>query len=151
MSVEFPTLLLRPAFTLVGSVAEGTKVGLGNELDIMVDFRGWSESDPLFTINPEDPFHLYASETCPAWMSPYFDGMGRFNQQKFKTHFIRAIDRAVRAIFRSGLNPPCLGECIPNSRGVSCRKGLNMNSRINRIWDGFDRILGPYSNRYYWS
>ena len=32
---------LKPKFMLVGSVSEGTRLGLANELDLTVNFQGW--------------------------------------------------------------------------------------------------------------
>ena len=39
--------LLKPKFTMVGSVPEGTRIGIGNELDITIEFEGWNENPPL--------------------------------------------------------------------------------------------------------
>ena len=44
--------LLKPTLTLVGSIAEGTRIGFSNELDIMVNFDGWNEQPP-FTVDEE--------------------------------------------------------------------------------------------------
>ena len=48
--------LLQPKFTLVGSIPEGTRIGIGNELDITIDFEGWKGNPPLMA--GVDPTHL---------------------------------------------------------------------------------------------
>ena len=49
--------LLKPKFTMVGSVPEGTRIGIGNELDITIEFEGWnSDSPPL--VAGIDAIHL---------------------------------------------------------------------------------------------
>ena len=50
---------LAPDLILVGSIAEGTRVKLANELDFLIRFEGWPE--PAFEFKGEDPFHLYRS------------------------------------------------------------------------------------------
>ena len=70
---------LSPRLKVVGSVAEGTRVLTGGDLDVSVDFEGWSDTNPPFRVNPSDPFHLYQNGLhCPKWMDAYFDktGMG---------------------------------------------------------------------------
>ena len=49
--------LLKPKFTLVGSIPEGTRIGIGNELDITIDFEGWKDNPPLMTSG--DSVYLY--------------------------------------------------------------------------------------------
>ena len=39
--------LLKPQFTLVGSIPEGTRIGIGNELDITIEFDGWRNNTPF--------------------------------------------------------------------------------------------------------
>ena len=39
--------LLKPRFSMVGSVPEGTRIGIGNELDITIEFEGWNDNPPL--------------------------------------------------------------------------------------------------------
>jgi hypothetical protein len=64
---------LKPIFSLMGSVPEGTRIGLGNETDIMMVFDGFKE--PPFQIVEGDPFHLYATErgTFPEFLEKYLD------------------------------------------------------------------------------
>ena len=48
---------LKPSFTLVGSVPEHTRIGIANELDITIDFRGWIGNVPFKTA--DDAYYLY--------------------------------------------------------------------------------------------
>ncbi len=62
--------------TLVGSVAEGTRVGMGNEVDLTVDFHGWAEH--AFSVLPGDPFNLVlAASDGPEWIKPYLNTIGQ--------------------------------------------------------------------------
>ena len=51
---------LKPKFILVGSVSEGTRIGLGNELDITIEFEGWNNSPPL--VAGIDAVHLHRED-----------------------------------------------------------------------------------------
>ena len=82
---------VNPRFVLVGSVAEGTRIGLGNELDLTVTFDGWDDDQPPFKVDPGDPFHLKATDFIPEWMGPFFDAEGRFHFNKFLAEFFGAL------------------------------------------------------------
>ena len=56
---------LKPRFILMGSVPEGTRIGVGNEMDICVQFQGL----PPLHVNVKDPFHVYEPEFLPHWMT----------------------------------------------------------------------------------
>ena len=61
---------LKPEFTLVGSVAEGTRIGLGNELDITMKFLAW-EKCPFMKVG-DSAFHLLCSrDKAPEWLLRY--------------------------------------------------------------------------------
>ena len=112
--------LMRPRFVLVGSVAEGTRIGLGNELDLTVTFDGWDDDRPPFKVDPKDPFHLRATDYTPDWMWSFFDSEGRFHFNKFLAGFLGAIDSSIAAIFDSKRCPKMLrrvtrNEDLPNS------------------------------------
>ena len=62
--------LLKPRFTLVGSIPEGTRIGIGNELDITIDFDGWKDNPPL--VAGIDPVHLCREEANPIAVNPPF-------------------------------------------------------------------------------
>ncbi len=90
---------LRPTFTLIGSVTEGTKICLGNELDIVVSFEEW-KSRPPFRIHPNDPFHLRPSDACPTWLrGRYFDDTEQFELSLFKADFLESVHAAVQVVF----------------------------------------------------
>ena len=42
---------LKPRLVPVGSVPEGTQVGLGNELDLMMKFDVWENEEAPFTLD----------------------------------------------------------------------------------------------------
>ncbi len=84
---------------MVGSVAEGTRVGLGNELDLMVDFQGWNEEVP-FKIRKDDAFHLYATPNSPSWMARFITDRGELMLDAFSLELLRGVDLAVQSIFR---------------------------------------------------
>ena len=44
---------------MVGSVAEGTRIGLGNELDLTLTFAAWKGDAIPFAVRDDDAFHLY--------------------------------------------------------------------------------------------
>ena len=52
-----------PKFKLVGSMAEGTRIGLANELDIGLSFKALVEGIP-FEVKT-DPFSLKKAATSP--------------------------------------------------------------------------------------
>ena len=54
---------LRPQLTLVGSVAEKTRIGLASEIDLGMTFRGWSGGSPPFRVG-EDPYSLRRSTSA---------------------------------------------------------------------------------------
>ena len=110
--------LLEPQFNLIGSVPEGTRVGLANELDVMVSFKGWPKE--AFTIHEGDPFHLRRGRSAPKWLDPYFDPEGRFNWIKFKAHFLDALNSSIKTVFKHELNPVRLSESIPNDKLSTC-------------------------------
>ena len=60
-----------PLFELVGSMAESTRVGIANELDLGMKFHVWREHTP-FTIK-EDPFSLKRADTSPPIMDKFFN------------------------------------------------------------------------------
>ena len=64
-------LEIKPSMTLVGSAAEGTRIGIGNELDITVMFVLWKDK-PALKVG-ENPFYLIATENVSELMRSYFD------------------------------------------------------------------------------
>ena len=50
---------LCPEFNVVGSAAEGTRIGLGNEVDLTLTFAKWKTGAAPFAVRDDDAFHLY--------------------------------------------------------------------------------------------
>ena len=40
-------------------MAEGTRIGLGNELDLTLNFAAWEGDTVPFVVRDDDAFHLY--------------------------------------------------------------------------------------------
>ena len=86
---------LKPKFSIVGSVAEGTRLGLANELDLTMSFEGWP--DGTFCVK-DDPYFLRKTELTPQWMVPYFDSSGCFLFNNFKYDLMNDIEKAAMKI-----------------------------------------------------
>ena len=101
---------LKPIFTLMGSVAEGTRLSIANEIDICMEFEGLKSSP--FSINLDDPYHLYKTEYFPGCMKEYFDSKEHFVFQKFKHQLLEAIDCVAMEVLNE--NPSRLQAYTPN-------------------------------------
>lgn len=88
--------MLQPRFTLMGSVPEGTRLGIANEMDIMIEFEGLAGTP--FGLKLEDPYHLYFNDSL--WMRKYFDSKGHFLLDKFKRDFLKETDMAVSEVLQ---------------------------------------------------
>ena len=62
---------LQPRLVLVGSTQEGSRLGIGNEIDLTMHFKGWKKP---FKIK-DDAFHLRKADKCPMWMYPLGRGV----------------------------------------------------------------------------
>ena len=97
---------LKPKFTLVGSVAEGTRIGLGSELDLTMRFIGLDfQHLPPFCIQEKDPFHIYKGDKELEDLEGYFDGEGKFQLGIFKEDLSMIVESSLFNIFTSGRNP----------------------------------------------
>ena len=97
---------LKPKFTLVGSVAEGTRIGLGSEIDLTMRFEGWMQQEeaPFKTNLYSD--HLYKNAPWPEWAEWYFEeNKPMFMLERFKYDLLSSFDSALCNIFRKGKNP----------------------------------------------
>jgi hypothetical protein len=94
---------LCPTFTLMGSVPEGTRIGIGNEMDIMMEFGGFDA--PPFKVKEGDPFHLYATDHIPEWMKRFLDQQGRFIFHLFMRALLDAVSLGIDKIFKQKRNP----------------------------------------------
>ena len=82
-------------------MAEGTRIGLGNELDLTLTFAAWKGEAIPFAVRDDDAFHLYRhSANAQQTVSEYFDESGRFLLLKFKLQLLAAVERAVEELFR---------------------------------------------------
>ena len=94
---------LKPRFTLVGSTQEGSRIGIGNEIDVTMHFQAWEENPP-FEISG-DAFHLHKSDACPRWMDVYFDSKGQFIVDTFSINVCQAVSTCLDVIFEQNQNP----------------------------------------------
>ena len=108
---------MQPQLILVGSAAEGTRVGLANEMDFMMMFEAWRE-DGLKTM-PADPFHLYATENTPSWLKHYFNAGGQFELRAFLADLLRDFEAAVDSVFISERKPQSLLRVTTNAKFAS--------------------------------
>ena len=101
-----------PFFELVGSMAEGTRIGLANELDLGLKFKSWLSNVP-FKVEG-DPFSLKKADNSPSFMDEFFEG-DQFQFHKFMGYLLNAIEKAVTEIFHMKLNPPRL-RCVTTNQ-----------------------------------
>ena len=94
--------LLSPEMTLVGSVAEGTRLILGNEMDILMEFPNIAEA---FEIRNDDPFHLYCTEKTPQELKKFFNEKEQFQLHQFKEEFLTELDTVIEEMYKEGRNP----------------------------------------------
>ena len=94
--------LLSPKMTLVGSVAEGTRLILGNEMDVLMEFPNIPEA---FEIRNDDPFHVYCTEKTPPELRRFFNEKEQFQLHRFKEEFLTVLDNVIEEIYKEGRNP----------------------------------------------
>ena len=122
----------KPFFELVGSMAEGTRVGLANELDLALKFKSWMDEVP-FAVS-RDPFSLKKAETAPEFMNDFFSG-NLFQFHKFMHFLLKAIESAITLIYQRP-DPPKLKRVTTNedwNKGRTpcqgkCKRDLKMNN-----------------------
>jgi hypothetical protein len=97
---------LRPIYNIMGSVSEGTRMLLGNEADIVMDFKAFNSEAPPFKVTEDDPFHLTSTDDYPDWLKQYeyLDEKGRFIFHKFLGDLLRVVTSSVDAIFDGNQN-----------------------------------------------
>ena len=130
--VDSPLHRLKPRFILIGSIPEGTRIGVANEMDLMMEFAGLS--DCPFGTNLEDPYHLYKTKLFPAWMSSYFNSSGHFLHGMFRLHLLNAIDFSISEVLKD--NPTRLkaytqNKDYKNENCEQCRKNLKHESKTS--------------------
>ena len=132
--LENSTLMkhLQPKLVLVGSTQEGSRIGIGNEIDLTVHFEGWEKP---FKISG-DAFHLHKSESCPEWMNPYFDSDNQFLFDKFINDICQTIADSLDFIFAASLNPQRLTRVQTNEDYLqnSCDACKEINDDENSLY-----------------
>jgi hypothetical protein len=97
---------LNTTLTLMGSIPEGTRIGLANEIDVMMKFRNSEKRLPAFKVIEGDPFHLEATCSIPDWMENYIDVERKFVPHTFNEDLLKEIDSSLKSIFDEEKNPP---------------------------------------------
>jgi hypothetical protein len=119
--------LLKPTFTLIGSVAEETRIGVGNELDLTIEFGGMEEDS--FQVVEGDPYHLTATKKIPAWMEKYVDENDKFIHHALIYDFLKAVDCCINKIFFHLKNPVRLkrgtSNYVFNSGRLKCKECMD--------------------------
>jgi hypothetical protein len=111
---------LRPSFKLIGSVVEGTRVGLGNEIDLTVTMQGLTELKRApFEVVDKDPFHITATAHVPHWMKVYIDEQNKFLYGQFMSDFLVSVNACLAEIFRENKNPRSLTRGTTNNEWES--------------------------------
>ena len=108
-----PLAAFEPVFELVGSLAEGTRIGLANEQDLAVKFKALRRNIP-FKVDVDDPFALKKASTSPGFMERFFRGTD-FRYHTFMHFFLEAVEKAVDKIFKEGRNPESLKRVTTNN------------------------------------
>ena len=88
---------LKPFFELVGSMAEGTRISLANELDLTIKFRTWMDNAP-FKVEGH-PYTLKKARglSLPI-MEQFFDGK-EFKYHTFMHFLLKNVDKVISDIF----------------------------------------------------
>lgn len=97
---------LKLKFVIVGSTIEGSRIGIGNEVDLTMIFEAW-EKNPPFKISG-DAFHLYKGDSCPKWMDIYFNEERQFLLEPFIHDLCKAIEESLDIIFTKQQQPQYL-------------------------------------------
>lgn len=125
-----------PFFELVGSMAEGTRIGLANELDMGLKFGSWYNDIP-FKVDG-DPFSLKKSKTAPKIMEPFYKGT-EFQFHKFIHYLLNAVETAISDIFEERRNPPNLKCVTTNSDWNEGRTPCEGNCKKNLRTQNFEQ------------
>ena len=103
---------LRPILELVGSMAERTRIGIANELDLTLKFLTWRENIPFMVRG--DPFSLKKAPTSQDIMDDFFCEE-KFQFHKFVNFLLNAVDTEIQHIFGNKKNPPNL-KCVTTNK-----------------------------------
>ena len=125
-----------PYFELVGSMAEGTRIGLANELDLVLKCKAFMDQVP-FKVDKEDPFSLKKAEPSLSILEDFFKGR-EFLFHKFMHFVLDGVEEALENIFQEGRNPSNLN-CVTSNKDWregrtpcegECKKGLELRNFV---------------------
>ena len=128
-----PLKELSPFLELVGSMAEGTRIGLANELDIHLHFKTWIAEAP-FKVEG-DPFSLKRANRSTGLEQQFFVGEV-FQWHRFMHFLLEAVNKEIEKIFEEGRNPPGLRRVTTNKDWIKgktpcneeCKRSLEDNN-----------------------
>jgi hypothetical protein len=128
--------MLLPILTLMGSIVEGTRIGNGNETDLMLEFEVFKRTKsykPPFKVEEEDPFHLKATKYIPDWMERYLDAKKRFIFHKFMKDLLDAVSSCLDQMYKDGKNPKRLQRKTSHQefKKKNCRDCKNIMKETN--------------------
>ena len=100
-----PLKNLEPYFELVGSLAERTRIGLSNEIDIHLQFRALK--DIVMLKVDGDPFSLKRADSSSSipLMEQFFVGK-EFHFHRFLHFLLETTESEIEAIYEEKNNPP---------------------------------------------
>ena len=90
-----------PEFQMSGSMSEGTRLGLANEVDIGLIFNSM-KNNVAFKVD-RDPFSLKKAETVPTFMEKYFNAKDEFNYHDFMLFLLNQFNSMIKEIFDKGM------------------------------------------------
>ena len=90
-----------PEFQMSGSMIEGTRLGLANELDIGLIFNALKKRNVAFKVD-RDPFMLRKADTAPIFMEEYFNARHEFDYHSFKLFLLNKFSSIIKDIFQNG-------------------------------------------------
>jgi len=107
-----PLAPLKPQFLLIGSIAEGTRMGKADEVDISISFQGLQDN-PLCLLrdngeSKEDDalLHLgFTAKDCPGHLKRFLDDRQTFNYPLFLLCFLSELQLGINNIESSGQMP----------------------------------------------
>jgi hypothetical protein len=127
---------LKPIFKLLGSIPEATCITLANELDISIDFEGFSKDDPPFQVEDDDPFHLTLTKSAPEWLRNRYVMAGilvnKFDIIKFLYDLFRAVELSIAKVFEGKDKPFRLKIKTTNKEFISKTFNCEQCKDLNR-------------------
>ena len=110
---------LQPHFVLVGSASEGTRIGLANEMDVLIKFKAFDDRKAPLKVMGGSYLGSNNTETG-GLMGMYFEGE-KFDFNFFKKALLDTVRESMETMFNDGMNPPELKIIVNNEDWVSGR------------------------------